>query len=349
MRILIIGGTAFTGPHIVRSLTAMGHQVTVFHRGQAEAVLPDQVKHIHGHLRDLQAFKRHFEDVPPEVVLHMVASDAQDAWTLMRTFHGVARRVVAISSEDVYRAYNRFRAKETGPPDPVPLSEDAPLRETLYPYRGESLPGSEHPEGRRSVDDYDKILVERIVMSEPELPGTVLRLPAVYGPNDPQHRLFDYLKRMDDNRPAILMEEGAAHWRWTRGYVENVAHAIVLAVTDEVAEGGVYNVGEAEALSEEEWVKEIGRAAGWRGRVIALPVQLLPEHLRRGRKWAQDWAVDTGRIRNELGFEEVVPRDEALQKTITWERDNPPEEVAAGRFDYEAEDAVLAELSGHGS
>lgn len=73
------------------------------------------------------------------------------------------------------------------------------------------------------MDAYDKILVERAVMGDADPVGTILRLPMVYGPGDPQHRLFQYLKRMDDRRPAILMDEGAAGWRWSRGYVENVA------------------------------------------------------------------------------------------------------------------------------
>ena len=34
MRVLIIGGTRFIGPEVVRQLHALGHQVTVFHRGQ---------------------------------------------------------------------------------------------------------------------------------------------------------------------------------------------------------------------------------------------------------------------------------------------------------------------------
>ena len=47
------------------------------------------------------------------------------------------------------------------------------------------------------------------MLSDPELPGTVLRLPAVYGPEDRQHRTFEYLKRMDDGRRAILVENPA--------------------------------------------------------------------------------------------------------------------------------------------
>jgi nucleoside-diphosphate-sugar epimerase len=34
MRILVIGGTGFLGVPLVQQLTAMGHEVAVFHRGQ---------------------------------------------------------------------------------------------------------------------------------------------------------------------------------------------------------------------------------------------------------------------------------------------------------------------------
>ncbi len=76
--------------------------------------------------------------------------------------------------------------------------EDAPLRDRRYPYRGEVPRATDDPE--RWLDDYDKILVEQAVMGELSLPGTVLRLPMVYGPGDLQHRLFPYVKRMADRR-----------------------------------------------------------------------------------------------------------------------------------------------------
>ena len=59
-------------------------------------------------------------------------------------------------------------------------------------------------------EEYDKIPVEREILGDPDLPGTVLRLPMVYGPGDPLHRFFPTLKRMDDRRPAILFEEKLA-------------------------------------------------------------------------------------------------------------------------------------------
>ncbi len=344
MRVVVIGGTAFIGPYVVRGLSDGGHEVTVFHRGQTEPELPDGVKHIHGDMLDLAQFADEFKKARPDAVLHMVAGRAQDAWTCMRTFAGIAARVIAISSQDVYRAYNRLRRKGAGPPDAVPLSEEAPLRDELYPYRGDSFPGDDDPERRREIDDYDKILVERLVMGEPSLPGTVLRLPAVYGPNDSQHRLFNYLRRMDDGRPAILIGEEQSRWRWTRGYVENVAHAIILAVTNPSSQGQMYNVGEAEALTEAEWIKRIGQAAGWNGEILAVLQDQLPAHLKSHLDWAHDLVADTGKIRRELGYREPVAREEALARTVAWERAHPPEQTEAGTFDYEAEDRVLSQL-----
>ena len=181
------------------------------------------------------------------------------------------------------------------------------------------------------------------------MPGTILRFPMVYGPRDRQHRTFEYLKRMDDGRPAILMGEGQAAWRWTKGYVENVALAVVLAVTDERAAGRVYNVGEQETLTWAEWVQATGRAAGWDGKVVAVPRDRLPGHLVPDDNTDQQLVVDSTRIRQELGYKETLARDEALRRTIAWERAHLPEQVDPAQFDYAAEDAVSAELGWNGS
>src|SRR5262249_51564849 len=156
----------------------------------------------------------------------------------------------------------------------------------------------------RGTDDfsysYDKIPVERVVLGEPDLPGTVLRLPMVHGPGDPCNRLSPYLTRMDDGRPAIVLDEQMARWKCPRGYVEDVAAAIALAVVDERAAGRVYNVAEPDAFAEAEWVRRIGEVVGWRGEVvtvsggrIALPYRM--------EQWLD---TDSGRIRGELGFNE---------------------------------------------
>jgi nucleoside-diphosphate-sugar epimerase len=341
MQILIIGGTRFIGPYVVRRLINAGHSVTLFNRGETKADLPSSVKHICGDRRALLSFADEFKATAPDVVLDMIPYTEEEAHALLSVFKNIARRLVAISSADVYRAYGRLLRLERGAPDPVPLNEHAPLRESLYPYRAKA----------QGVEDfkyyYDKILVERVVMSDNELPGTVLRLPVVYGAGDPQHRLFGYLKRMDDNRPAIILGEEQARWRWTRGYVENVADAIALAVADERAINRIYNVGEPDALAEADWVRSIGQAAGWNGEVITVPGDALPEHLTANVNYEHHLYTDTGLIRAELGIDERISRAEALRRTIDWERNNPPAEAFPAQSEYAAEDALLAAWNAH--
>jgi len=333
MKILVIGGTRFIGPAVVGCLHDAGHEVTVFHRGVNEAAMPPGIQHLHGDRQRLADHAAAFARLAPDVVLDTVAYTERDAQAVMRVLTGIARRFVVLSSMDVYRAYGRVRGSEPGPPDPIPLTEESPLRSSLYPD------AADLPEAR----EYNNILVERAVMGDPALPGTVLRLPAVYGPHDYHHRLFYYLKRMDDRRPAILLDEQIVHWRWTRGYVENVAAAIALAVTDGRASGRVYNVGEAQALTEMGWVRAIGRAVGWEGDVVVVPRERIPVALRWWGDAAmeQQWIIDSGRIRSELGYEEMVPREEALRRTVAWERANPPSNFPPALFEYKVEDGIL--------
>jgi nucleoside-diphosphate-sugar epimerase len=331
VRVLVIGGTNFVGPHVVMQLIEAGHEVTIFHRGRTEADLPEGVGRIRGDQRRLADHANELRRLAPEVVLDMIPMNEKDARDVMSVLKGVARRVVAISSSDVYRAYDIVRRRESGLPDPVLLDEDAPLREKLYPYEGEG------------AEEYEKILVEKAVTGDSELPGTVLRLPAVYGPGDHQHRLFPYVKRMDDGRPVILLEEGMHRWRWTHGYVEDVAAAIALAVADERAAGRIYNVGEADPT-----LGRMGRGDRSRREVVRRGRCGTSQQATNRLRWEfdtdQHLFVDTTRIRRELGYEETVSREVALRRTVAWEREHPPVEVDPASFDYAAEDAALANL-----
>jgi len=337
MRVLVIGGTNFMGPFVVQSLHAQGHDVTVFHRGKTTTRLPEGVQEI---LADRRSYPlAELRSINPDVVLDMIPVIEQDTRDVMHAFKGIARRVVTISSQDVYRAFGRVNLKESGPVDLSPISEASPLRENLYPYRGETPRDADDPQ--KLHDDYDKILIERVVMSDPDLPGTVLRLPMVYGPGDYQHRMFAFLKRMDDHRPAILLDEVEAEWKWSHGYVENVADAIALAVTDERASGRIYNVCEPFTYSMAAWIEKIGEAAGWQGRIVRVAQGRLPEPLRWGINAAQHIVVDSSRIRRELGYSERVDINEATGRTVAWERAHPPTHIDPKNFDYAAEDEFL--------
>jgi nucleoside-diphosphate-sugar epimerase len=236
---------------------------------------------------------------------------------------------VTLSSGDVYRAYGVFTRLEQAPLEPTPITEDSPLRHVLFPYRAGAKPGDDKY-------DYEKILVERVVRADTGLPATVLRLPMVYGPGDEQHRLAPYLQPMRDGRPAVLVDEGLARWRCLRGYVEDVAEAVALAVMSPASAGRVYNVAEPTAYTEAEWVARIGAVVGWGGAVVPVPGGRMPVPF----DTAQALTVDTTRIRAELGYREGVDPDDALRATVEWERKHLPEVPV----DYAQEDRLLAEL-----
>jgi hypothetical protein len=126
--------------------------------------------------------------------------------------------------------------------------------------------------------------------------------------------------------------------------VENVASAIVLALTHPAAAGRIYNVGEESALTEAEWIRKVGAVAGWQGEVVPVPGAGLPDLPDLSSE--QDLVLDTSRIRRELGFQEVLSLEEGLERTIRWERDHPPEPLPSPP-DYAAEDRALVVARAH--
>lgn len=310
MRVLILGGTSLTGPYAVRRLHALGHEVTVFHRGEHEANLPAAVRHVHG---EFARIPRELLDPALDVVVHMWAMTEADAASLVETFAGVAGRAVVISSGDVYRAYGRLKGLESGPPDPIPLTEDSPLRESRHPYRSCAATPDHW------MMQYDKIPVENVLLRQADLPATILRFPAVIGPN--KYRRFSrWLQPMLRGDAGLSIQDSWAAWRWTHGYAEDVAESVVLAVIDPAAAGHIYNVGERHTPTMRERLDEFARVAAWRGRIIEVPAEELPEADRMPLDFTHHLVYDTSRIRGELGYTELVPHEESLRRTLECER-----------------------------
>ena len=295
MRFVVVGGTGAIGSWVVRRLCQRGHRVIVVHRGRTESQLPADVPHIHGDVSRLPETP----DLVCDTAIHMYALCLKDSVEFVGAFSQRAGRLLVVSSGDVYRAYGVLHRKETVAIDPSPIAEDAGLRSVLHLY----------PE----VPEYDKIPVERTVMAAAD-GNCVLRLPAVYGPGDSHHRAGVWLKQMSAAEP-FQIGENYARWRWTHGYIEDVAEAIARAAVDHRSAGRIYNVGELVTPTMFERIERLGRAFGWRGQMVVVPEQESPLDYR------QHLVMDSSRIRKELGFVEVTPEEEALRRTIAWEVD----------------------------
>ena len=210
-----------------------------------------------------------------------------------------------------------FIESEGGPLQPLPLTERSELRGSRQTYPPAQI------ERLKSVfgwldDDYDKIAVEREVLSNVDLPGTVLRLPMVYGPGDHLHRVGEVLARLRGST-VVTLEAGQAAWRGPRGYVDNVGDAIALAAVSQRAANRVYNLAEPEHLSALEWMQVIATRANWQGTFSNVPAERATTHLSSAANFDQHWVVDSTRIREELGYREGVSRDDAIAHSIAWE------------------------------
>lgn len=142
---------------------------------------------------------------------------------MQRALQSITNHLLLLSSGDVYKAYDTFHRN-------LPDVDNSPLAENTDRYD-------------ELLFNYDKIIVEKMVQKE-MFNVTVLRLPAVFGPDDKQQKLGEYIKPMITNQPFIKLSTKKANWVWTRSYVENVAYGIYLAATHKEAQNQVFNLGD---------------------------------------------------------------------------------------------------------
>jgi nucleoside-diphosphate-sugar epimerase len=347
MRLLIIGGSGFIGRELVPRLVAAGHTVGIVQRPSGDGHVAEGAESVRVDRRDLPGHAGTLRRFAPDVVVDLVLSSGRQAEELIDVFVGHTKRIVAVTSADVYRAAAVLHGFDNGPLEPVPLTEESAFRVTTQTYPPVQIEALKKIFGWLD-DEYDKVAVERALRARADLAITILRLPMIYGPGDQLHRLYPVVKRIDDKRPALLLAESVAQWRAPRGYVGNVAAAIALAATTERAAGRTFNVAEQPSFTELEWTRLVADAMNWAGDILVMPDELVPSGLRIPGRLEQHWAVDSTRIRSELGYTEPVALMDGLRRTIAWERANPPSSNSV-LFDYAAEDAALAQEKSGGT
>jgi 2'-hydroxyisoflavone reductase len=113
LRLLVLGGTGFTGPHQIRYAAARGHRITVFNRGRSQADLPEGVEELQGdrNLGEVDALRGREWDViidNPTTLPFWV----RDAGEVLRDATG---QYVFISTISVYDLAGATRVDEDTP------------------------------------------------------------------------------------------------------------------------------------------------------------------------------------------------------------------------------------------
>ncbi len=214
LRILILGGTGFIGPVLVRLARARGHTITLFNRGKTNPHLFPDVETILGDRRtDIDRLKGRDWDAVIDTWVMLPASVRAAAERLRdRIGH-----YLFISTISVYRLGR------------APIDEDSPLL-TVAPERL----------AKPSADDYGglKALAERA--AEEAMPGraTSLRAGVIVGAGDPSGR-FVYWPRRLERGGDVLVPTGA-DGRMQFIDVRDLAQFTVRALEDRAF--GIFNV-----------------------------------------------------------------------------------------------------------
>ncbi len=320
MRVLLIGGTVFIGRATAEELVAAGHEIAFLHRGDHEPNGLPEATHIHADRKQIATVRDQIDAFAPDAVIDNIAMCAEDADTALDVISGL--RLVVTSSCDVYRAYTQLLRGDAG--EPGPLDETSPVRDERYPYKGQ--------DGPPMMQTYEKLDVEERYLAHG---ATVIRLPMVYGPRDGQRREWHILRRVIAGRDKIPC--GSGTWLSGKGFVEDMARGMRLAVENDQARGEIINVSETRTYHEGQWAQMILDAASSSAELVRVPDGRLPDDLGTLGAVAQHLLLDNGKSRRLLGFTETDPR-EALRRSVAWHLENPPAVEDPG---FEADDLAL--------
>ena len=318
MTIAIIGGTGFIGRAVAERLILRGETPLVIARGEHPVNLPAGASFAACDRMDgaalLDLLRRHRVDT----VIDIFCLGLLNTRPVLDAMAQLGGRYLMLSSVDVYANYAGLLRRETPPIQSTPARETDPLRSFRYPYRG----NPRRPQGVSAelFEDYDKLLIEEAALADTRFATTVIRAPMIFGPGDKQHR-FKWAIDAARKGGLVKLDERAARWPNSYGYVEDVAEAMVLAATHPAAAGRVYNVGQDFVRTPIEWLLTFAVMFN-----RSLEVETVPageKALLSERADASDLryplTLDTTRIRTELGFAEPTAERDALARTIASE------------------------------
>ncbi len=325
-RALVVGGTGPTGPFIVNGLRDRGYDVTIFHRGTHEIPeIPADVEHIHG--------DPHFRTTIDEAIgartFDLVVATYGRIRHVAEALVGRTGRFVAVGGFATYRGF--IRPGDLFPAGlPIPVHEDATLVASEEEQRFSWLMAT----------------TERAVL-DAHPTAAMFRYPYVYGPHQLVPREWCVIRRILDGRRRMVVADGGLALV-THGYAANLAHAVLLAVDQpEASAGQIYNCGDDRQLTVAQIIERIAQVLGREIEIVSVPPALAFPSRALALGGTHHTLLDLTRIRDQLGYRDVVPVEAALELTTRWYVENPPEPGGPierqlnDHFDYAVEDELI--------
>lgn len=328
MKALVIGGTGPTGHLIVNGLIGRGYQVAMLHTGKHEVdEIPPEVEHIHTDPFSEDALKHALGVRTFDLTLAAYGRLRRIATVML----GRTGRFLSIGGAPAYRGYmNPNVLKPRGMP--IPAHEDA----ELVPIEAEDAKGWRVAQTEQAVFDV-----------HPD--ATHFRYPYLYGPYQIGPREWCVVRRILDGRRCIIVPEDGLSLNHA-GYVENVAHAVLMAIdTPEVSSGQIYNCGDSRVLTIRQIVETIAEALSYDLEIVSMPSRFaVSARPMLAQPWTSHRVLDLSKLKSQLGYADLVSPERGRAITARWLKEHPlapgglDEKVLQDPFDYEAEDQLIA-------
>ncbi len=322
-QVLVTGATGFTGAVLVRRLAEQGCVIRAIARHTANV----------GPLKDLG--------------IEWFRGNVYDAATVKAAtagvqfiFHAATAYRVSGLPEDEHR-----RVHETSTQLLAEAALNQPGFQRFVHVSTVGVHGHvEHPPATEETkfnpgDDYQKTKAEaelwlHAFAREKQLPYTVIRPAAIYGPGD--RRLLKLFK-LAIKPVFILLGYGPGLYHLI--HVEDLVSGLLLAAVHPAAQGEAFICGNPAAVTQADMGRTVCAALGHKCRILRLPAwpvflaadlcELIckplhiapPLYRRRVAFFTKDRSFDTSKIRERLGFVPRYTDSEGLAMTARWYRE----------------------------
>ena len=321
MKILVTGGTGFTGKALVKRLLDDGHQVVAL--DYKEGLKTQELREwgaevVIGSVTDAAVVEQCMQGV--DIVQHLAAAfrelEVPESYYDEVNLGGTEVVLAAALKEGVKKVVYCSTCGVHGNIDHPPAGEDAPIQPADYyqktKYKAEPV-----------VVDYFK---------NKGLKTTILRPAAIYGPGDPERfqMIFRRVKK------GVFPMFGTGKTLYHPLYIDNLVDAFILAMDEEKGNGEAYLIADEEYFEIEELVKRVSKALGVPVRIphypvmplvvaghicetICKPFKITPPIFPRRVDWfRQNRAFKIDKAKRDLGYAPRVGIDEGLKATAAW-------------------------------
>ena len=316
MKALLTGGTGFIGSHLAELLLDKSAEIFALVRD------PHNLKWLKGlNIQLLEGDLLSIPSLPSDIdyVFHVAgltnSSDVADYYTvnqqgtasLFKSLHDqkiLPKKIICLSSlAAVGPSFDGKPVQESDVPHPI------------TPYGKSKLRGE--AEALKFKEVY---------------PIVILRAPAVFGPRDKDFlQYFKWIKR--GALPAI----GSKQRYMSLCYVKDLIRAFYLCSQKELESGEIFNIGDQNPCSYDEFGELAGQAMGKKLKKVKIPIPIgylvaliadiagrinkKPSILNLGKfkqMRQRAWIADMKKAKEKLSFQPQYSLQEAVQETINW-------------------------------